>query len=432
MKLENVRLRRSNFFISVGLGMMLMTVTTVLTIYYLSAYPMPTSSDLIIGPVHVVDVEGRTLLQDHYVRISGGLITGLSPEPFPNSENSEFDRIEAKDQYLLPGFIDAQIGFPLEPATRKTVLEVVWDDVRGNPETRRRLLRMGITSLNIFGYQDGDGDPFLKDNKGRILESPDILVSGPVVTAHPEANLDSRAISVDDVTTYLENNINRINTRIIKLIYSNDRTAETAEPPAADPGFLTAVLEEAQKWGFSVVVQTHNGKDLVACLQAGVKMIECGVLYEPIPDSLIVQMKDRDVFFIPSLAFVATMDLWKDSTARMIVEQNVRSIHHAGIKIAALNSMARVRNVRKIVTELKLLSGCGIDLSETLSAASIANAYCLGRDKEIGSIRTGKIADLVIVQSNPLLDLDNLQSIQYVLAKGYVVVEPEKSGLFNF
>ena len=53
-----------------------------------------------------------------------------------------------------------------------------------------------------------------------------------------------------------------------------------------------------------------------------------------------------------------------------------------------------------------------------MRAATLSGAQYLGLDKDIGSLEPGKLADLVVLDQNPLEDLKNAQSIRYTVVGG--------------
>jgi len=70
--------------------------------------------------------------------------------------------------------------------------------------------------------------------------------------------------------------------------------------------------------------------------------------------------------------------------------------------------------------ELQMLGSGGMPPLEVLRAATLTSARSLGLDRDIGSLETGKIADLQILDKNPLDELHNTLSIRYVMRDGYL------------
>ncbi len=68
--------------------------------------------------------------------------------------------------------------------------------------------------------------------------------------------------------------------------------------------------------------------------------------------------------------------------------------------------------------ELKLLVSAGFSPLEALQAATLNPARYLGREKDLGTIETGKLADLVLLDANPLDDISNTRKIRAVILDG--------------
>jgi imidazolonepropionase-like amidohydrolase len=68
--------------------------------------------------------------------------------------------------------------------------------------------------------------------------------------------------------------------------------------------------------------------------------------------------------------------------------------------------------------EMELLSEAGIPREAVLAMATRNAASVLGLDREIGTVETGKRADLVVLDANPLTDIHNTRKIEYVLQNG--------------
>jgi len=68
--------------------------------------------------------------------------------------------------------------------------------------------------------------------------------------------------------------------------------------------------------------------------------------------------------------------------------------------------------------ELWMLAQGGMSPLQAIRCATINGASYLGMDKEIGSLETGKLADLIVLNANPLDDIRNSQQIKYVMVNG--------------
>jgi imidazolonepropionase-like amidohydrolase len=74
-----------------------------------------------------------------------------------------------------------------------------------------------------------------------------------------------------------------------------------------------------------------------------------------------------------------------------------------------------------LLQELELLAEAGLTPAEALRAATRNNARALGQTADLGSIEVGKIADLVILSSDPLADIRHTRDIHRVIHGGRVL-----------
>lgn len=73
-----------------------------------------------------------------------------------------------------------------------------------------------------------------------------------------------------------------------------------------------------------------------------------------------------------------------------------------------------------LLQELELLVESGLTPAAALQAATIDNARALKQEKHLGSIETGKLADIVILDANPLTDIKNVRRIHSVIRSGLI------------
>jgi imidazolonepropionase-like amidohydrolase len=99
----------------------------------------------------------------------------------------------------------------------------------------------------------------------------------------------------------------------------------------------------------------------------------------------------------------------------------VGEMNKAGVKILAGtdNGVAPyVFHGFSLHHELKLLVESGLTPMEALQSATFNAAECVGRLDSLGTIEEGKIADLILLEENPLLSIENTEKINSVFYNG--------------
>lgn len=97
-----------------------------------------------------------------------------------------------------------------------------------------------------------------------------------------------------------------------------------------------------------------------------------------------------------------------------------RILHEEGVTILAGTDSPTLYGAPGLALhdELGMLTLCGLSPLAALQSATIHAARFMKRDAEIGSIRAGKVADLVLLTADPLIRIDNTRSIESVVMRG--------------
>jgi imidazolonepropionase-like amidohydrolase len=101
-----------------------------------------------------------------------------------------------------------------------------------------------------------------------------------------------------------------------------------------------------------------------------------------------------------------------------VAQENVRQIHAAGGLLCAGSDQTRGTDLHR---ELELLADAGIGNLDVIRIATLNCARYLGRGDDLGSIEAGKLADLVLLNADPLADINNAKDIAEVIKNGQVV-----------
>src|ERR671938_1894129 len=96
----------------------------------------------------------------------------------------------------------------------------------------------------------------------------------------------------------------------------------------------------------------------------------------------------------------------------------VGSLHKAGVRVVAgTDQTIPGHSVRR---EIELYVQAGFTPLEAIQAATVVPARVMGMEKDLGTVEAGKIADLIIVEGNPLERIGNIRNTKFVVAGGRV------------
>jgi imidazolonepropionase-like amidohydrolase len=174
-----------------------------------------------------------------------------------------------------------------------------------------------------------------------------------------------------------------------------------------------------------------GGRGLRIAVEAGVDSIEHGCYLDEEPE-LLDAMARRGIFFVPTFA---VYDFHRKSALPHVRErahelqehhaESLRRAFAAGVKIAAGTDAGGHGHPSNAI-EIECLVKAGLTPLQALRAATGWAAECLGRESDFGTVKKGKLADLIVVTGDPLDDVKILQHperIALVLKGGEVAAD---------
>ena len=109
----------------------------------------------------------------------------------------------------------------------------------------------------------------------------------------------------------------------------------------------------------------------------------------------------------------------------------VRAAHHRGVKLQAGSHAPWPPPVGSLHWELEAFVEAGISPLEVLRIATQQGAAAVGAGDHLGTLEVGKLADIVLLDANPLDDIKNTQTIWRVIKGGFVfdpdALRPERN-----
>ena len=101
-----------------------------------------------------------------------------------------------------------------------------------------------------------------------------------------------------------------------------------------------------------------------------------------------------------------------------IAQENLRMINEAGGIIALGTDQSTGPAAHR---ELELLVAGGISNMDAIRIGTLNAAILLGKERELGSVEEGKLADMVLLNADPLADINNAKNIYMVIKDGKII-----------
>ena len=209
--------------------------------------------------------------------------------------------------------------------------------------------------------------------------------------------------------------------------------AKNGQNPQMTLEEIKSVVDAARDYGFKVAAHAHGSEGIIRAVKAGVDSIEHGTLMDAEGMTL---MREEGTYYVPTLlagAWVAEKALIEDYYPPFVQKKALEigpqlistfsKAYQAGVKIA-FGTDTGVTPHGDNAKEFKLMVEAGMTEKEAILSATLHASILLGEQENIGSISKGKLADIIAVSGNPLEDITNLESVDFVMKDGNVIKKP--------
>jgi len=205
--------------------------------------------------------------------------------------------------------------------------------------------------------------------------------------------------------------------------------AKSASNPQFTDEELKAIVETAKDYGLKVAVHAHGAEGMKRAIKAGVNSIEHGTFMD---DEAIALCKQYGTWYVPTLTagrsvadsarkpgYYPEIVRPKALEVGPRIKETLTRAYKAGVKIA-FGTDAGVFKHGLNWLEFGYMIDAGMNPMDVIKAATIHAAELLGEKDKLGSIETGKLADIVAVDGDPLKDPQVFGKVVFVMKDGVV------------
>ena len=304
-------------------------------------------------------------------------------------------------------------------------------------------LQSGYTTVRDCGWLDAGFKAAVAQG---LVAGPRLLVAaGPLGPTHsvqdrptmsghrrytmPDPNIPyGVADGADEIRAAVREN-SRVGADLIKVFQTGfGRATHLGTDAAYGLEELRALVRESHAQGRRVACHAVGGPGLRTAVESGVDSIEHGCYLDTDAD-LLRMMADQNTTLVPTLTVFAFHSAEGNpvaqAEARAFREHHIETVQQAmrlGVRVTAgtdAGGWVHGNNAQ----ELEMLADAGMTPQQAIAAGTREAAACLGLERDLGTLEPGKLADLIVVDGNPLEDITLLQErdrIRLVMKEGQV------------
>lgn len=394
----------------------------------------------------VIDGTGHAPMEKTTVLVEDGRISAVGRE-MAVPETAQ--RVDASGRFLLPGMIDCHVHVyssdfsPVPPMGDERAYGgvIAYNNLRS-------ALQSGVTTVRDLA--SGEFGLAMKTAvERRQLLGPRCYVCGHglcMTGGHSSEDLrlgiGVREIDGPDALRTAIRAERKAGADLIKLL-----TSHRSEYPEYTQEELDAAAEEAHRLGMRIAAHAANYVTTRMATLAGIDTIEHGI---EIDEETAALMAEKGTILVSTCwvlydIFEATKTLkekyeqigeyehhpsrkWMDETIRVYttlldrLPESMKNAYRAGVRIAAGTDNVRSSSPFAVLAkEAPYLVRFGLSPMEAIESLTRRGAEAIGIENDLGTIEPGKLADLILVDRDPLADVTALEDVSWVMKEGMVI-----------
>ncbi len=387
---------------------------------------------LLIDDVQLWDGTGSPAQPKMSVEVRDGRVHWIGSASQWQGSRATIRVVDGRARTLIPGLMDCHVHYssPGGPDWIARFTDPLPEISMRAVELAEASLRSGVTTARDVGAPHGVSIRLAHAAQAGEIRAPNIRAAGTWIAHRGTYVSFARHFGEADelrgaIRTEIESGA-----ELIKVALSGWN--EGARPQGApdipfDEKLLAVAVEEAHKAGFKIACHANDPASCRIAARAGVDSLEHGMFLEA--DDLEAMAKNK-TYLVPTMSVWDAMLYYAHAVdwpeARKKRAEDLRQGSRAAVTAAiradvqiALGTDAGGGAARhgRIAREAELMVKCGMEPRDALIAATSIAARLIG-EGERGTIEEGKIADMILLDSNPLENIGALRLIAAVFQGG--------------
>lgn len=439
------------------------------------------SHDLLIRNTTLIDVAESRVVPNTHIHVKHDTIAGIYQSELPDSLD-DIETYDVEGKYVMPGLIDVHTHLAMHP---QLLAGITKDrDSVVTRVALEQFVRYGVTTILTLGgggANDEEVAELKRLEQSNAIVSPLHFSAGDLFTApgsHPITTIMRLKADADPAKLHQAGVIaikdgqdaseaiakkKQLGLDGVKIIL------ESGPPPWYPNPRLSVetarrIVDQANEHGLPVFIHANAYKELSDAVSLGsIRGIMHGLMDSLIEDDqLLKRMKDNEIWYVPTLSILhgfqsleepeqlkdeflqagvskrtlkyldnplfrfgfgrslGKLDLAKGLKINM---QNLAHFYTEGIRIALGTDACTPFTFPGYGAhkEMELMTEAGLPNEEVLRIATINGAEFLGIKDKVGTLEPGKLANMLILERNPLTDIRNTRSLKQVILKGQII-----------
>jgi imidazolonepropionase-like amidohydrolase len=386
----------------------------------------------LIDDVQLWDGTGSPTQPKMSVEVRDGRIHWIGPASQWQGNRGAVRVIDGRARTLIPGLMDCHVHYssPGGPEWIARFTDPLPEISKRAIELAEASLRSGVTTARDVGAPEGVSIKLARAARAGEIRAPNIHAAGTWI-AHRGTYVSFARQFVepselrDAIRTEIEAGANLV--KVALAPWNEGARPKDAPDIPFDKKLLSVAVEEAHKAGFKIACHANDPTSCQIAAHAGVDSLEHGMFLEP---EDLQAMAQNSTYLVPTMSvwdamlYYARAVDWPEARKKRAEDLRqgsraaVSTAIKSGVKIAlGTDAGGGAARHGRIAREAELMAESGMEPRDALVAATSSAASLIG-ENDRGTIEEGKIADLVLLDANPLENIGALRLIAAIFQGG--------------